>query len=84
MRAARASLAAVQCPTSTELVWSSIYDAGLTVIFQIINGAESDFSLANMSNVLRMLARWRRPSLRFVLVYDAELVRELLKLSGDR
>jgi hypothetical protein len=31
----------------------------------------------------RCLSSWRRPLLRFVLVYDAELIRELLKLSGE-
>lgn len=27
---------------------------------------------------------WNRSDLRFVLVYDAELIRELLKISGEK
>jgi hypothetical protein len=59
---------------------------GLTVIFQIINDENSDFSLAgyaiqlvtisdlclaSMGRVLSLLVGWRREHLRFVLVYDA-------------
>jgi hypothetical protein len=77
------ALADVQAPSTSEMVWQSIYNPGLTVIFQIINDENSDFSLAGISRVLALLERWRRPLLRFVLVYDAELIRELLKLSGE-
>jgi hypothetical protein len=77
------ALADVQAPSTSEMVWQSIHDPGLTVIFQIINDENSDFSLAGISRVLTLLESWRRPLLRFVLVYDAELIRELLKLSGE-
>lgn len=74
------------------MVWKSIHDPGLTVIFQIINDESSDFSLAGVGRVLvqeqkerahetnflqAVLERWRRQHLRFVLVYDAELIREV-------
>ena len=65
------------------MVWKSIHDTGLTVVFQIINDENSDFSLARMQHILPLLERWRRKNLRFVLVYDAELIRELLTLIGE-
>jgi len=78
------ALQPVQCPTTSEMVWKSIHDPGLTVVLQLINSSESDFSLTNVPRVLQAVERWQRPGLRFVLVYDAELVRELLKLSNCR
>jgi hypothetical protein len=78
------ALQPVQCPTTSEMVWKSIHDPGLTVVLQLINSSESDFSLTNVPQVLQAIERWQRPGLRFVLVYDAELVRELLKLSNCR
>merc|ERR1712146_83415 len=77
------TLSTVQCPSTSEMVWKAIHGPGLTVIFQVINDENSDFSLSNVGRVLALLERWRRPHLRFVLVYDAELIRELLKLSGE-
>jgi hypothetical protein len=76
----------IQCPDSTEHVWKSIHDAGLTTIFPITAAAPngSDFSLKNIKELVDAIQSWDRPNLRFVLVYDAELIRELLKLSGQK
>jgi hypothetical protein len=77
----------IQCPDSTEHVWKSIHDSGLTTIFPISPSAapnSTDFSLKNIRELLDAIQSWDRPNLRFVLVYDAELIRELLKLSGQK
>jgi len=77
----------VQCPDTTELVWKSIHDVGLTVIFQICHPStaqNTDFSLKNLKLLLSKVAAWKRPFLRFVFVYDAGLTRELLKLSNEK
>jgi hypothetical protein len=88
LREVRDVLATVQKPDTTEHVWKSIHDPGLTVIFQIspptAQASSADFSLKSIGPLLNNLKRWNRPHLRFVLVYDAELIRELLKLSGEK
>jgi hypothetical protein len=83
------TLANIQCPNTTEHVWKSIQEDGLTVIFQIchpntVTDQHSDFSLKNIGVLLDHLQSWNRPNLRFALVYDAELIRELLKISGQK
>jgi len=78
----------IHCPDNTELVWKSIHDPGLTVIFQICqtddSNQKSDFKLKNIGILLEKLNEWERHNLRFVLVYDAELIRELFKLSRKK
>jgi hypothetical protein len=77
----------VQRPESTEHVWKSIHDPGLTVIFQICHPSiaqKTDFSLERVGELLDTLDGWNRPNLRFILVYDAEVVRALLRLSHEK
>ena len=46
------SLQGVQCPHTSEMVWKAIHGGGLTVVFQIVDDENSDFSLKGVGRVL--------------------------------